>query len=105
MFNKVEEGEGAEESDSDGGVLDINPETGKLRGDVPTSEEIPDESVEQALGEVEESLGVRQIEQMDKPKGNPNGTPREQDESKRYQNHEERIDREGKLHDDLVDRL
>jgi len=50
-------------------------------------------------------LGERQLEQMDKPRGNPNGNEREREEHKRYQGHEERIDREGELYDDLSERL
>ena len=56
------------------------------------------------LAELENSLGERQADQERHPRGNPNGTPEEQEQHERYLGHQERIEREYELLEELIRR-
>jgi RHS repeat-associated protein len=75
--------------------------TGKVHGSLPEAGEIPDSGVEDSIGALEGSIGVRTEEQRRFPRGDPNGSPRERREARQRENHEERIRRE----EDLLGRL
>ena len=47
-------------------VFEICPETRKIKGDIDGYGEIPDDDLDQAMGELEDSVKARQLEQLDR---------------------------------------
>lgn len=92
-------------SDDGDNVFDVDPETGKIEDSDLDDVQPSDDELPKAIGELEVSLGVRQLENMDAPKGNPNGNPLEREDRRQYDNHNERIDRESAKLDELNERL
>lgn len=72
-------------------------DTGKVHGNLPDADQIPDDGVEESIEALGGSIGVREAEQERFPNGDPNGSRRERRQAQQRERHEERIRREREL--------
>ena len=87
----------------DDGAIETD-ETGKVHGDLPEPDSIPDGAVDDSVKALDESLGNRQKELDAHPKGDPNGSSKERRQNIQHENHKERIRRETELREKLRER-
>ncbi|MEA1673717.1 RHS repeat-associated core domain-containing protein [Nitrospirillum sp. BR 11163] len=78
---------------------------GRIKDPNPAAVPVGDDELEQAISELEKSIGQRKLENDRYPRGNPNGNSRERADNISHKGHKERIRREQEVLDRLKDRL
>jgi RHS repeat-associated protein len=75
--------------------------TGKINEDELNADDIGDTEIDEAIAQLDRSIGRRQLEDSRYPRGNPNGSPRERADYARHKGHQERISRETRVRNEL----
>jgi RHS repeat-associated protein len=78
--------------------------TGKVKDPNPQAEDVGDSEVDAAIDQLDRSIGRRQLEDSRNPRGNPNGSQKDRENYKAHKGHQERIEREEAVREELKQR-
>jgi uncharacterized protein RhaS with RHS repeats len=88
---------------SDGGVFETDG-VGKIKDKDLNPDDISDDDLDNAIDELDGSIGQREKENSRRPKGNPNGNSRDRENNKKHKGHKQRIEKEKKTREKLRER-
>jgi RHS repeat-associated protein len=94
-------GDGRAQDDEGRIVVD---EEGLVHGDLPDADDVPDDVLEDSIGNLDTSVGNREERMRDHPAGDSQGSARERRQDRQMRGHQERVRRETALKNELEGR-